>query len=82
MIAHGFLNRRTDIFILPRTAWGLTFNPYDITQTHSIFVKLQENTLLGMSKIRAWSIFYIRIALCQNFRILPYSEIGVYGQNT
>ena len=24
---HGLLNRWTDIFILPRTPWGLTFNP-------------------------------------------------------
>ena len=37
---HELLNRWTDIFILPRTAWGGPFNPYNITQTHSNFVKL------------------------------------------
>ena len=35
-IAHGLLNRWTDIFILPRPA----FNPNNAAQTHSIFVKL------------------------------------------
>ena len=37
---HGLLNRWTDIFILPRSPWGGPFNPYNVTQTHSIFVKL------------------------------------------
>ena len=37
---HGLLNRWTDIFILPRPAWGWDFNPNNATQTHSIFVKL------------------------------------------
>ena len=45
----------TAIFDLPTR--GGPFNPYNDTQTHSIFVKLQENTLLGMPKVRAWSIF-------------------------
>ena len=40
MVVHGLLNRWTDIFILPRTAWGGPFNPYNNTQPHSIFVKL------------------------------------------
>ena len=26
-------------------------------QTHSIFVNLEENTFLGMPKVRSWSIF-------------------------
>ena len=46
---------RTAIFDLP--AWGGPFNPYNVTQTHSIFVKLEENTFLGMPNVRAWSIF-------------------------
>ena len=37
---HGLLNRWTDIFILLRPAWGLAFNPNNVAQTHSIFVKL------------------------------------------
>ena len=37
---HGLLNRWTDIFFLPRTSWGLAFNPNNAVQTHSIFVKL------------------------------------------
>ena len=39
-LSHGLLNRWTDIFILPRPAWGLTFNLNNGTETHSIFVKL------------------------------------------
>ena len=31
--------------------------PTNATKTHSVFVKLQENTFLGMPKVRAWSIF-------------------------
>ena len=54
---HGLLNRWTDIFFLPRTAWGGPFNPNNATQTHSIFVKLSENTFLGMPKVRALAIF-------------------------
>ena len=38
--SHGLLNRWTDIFFLPRPAWGEAFNPKNATQTHSIFVKL------------------------------------------
>ena len=43
--------------ILNLPTWGGPFNPYNVTQAHSIFVKLQENTFLGMPKVRAWSIF-------------------------
>ena len=56
-LGHGLLNRWTDIFILPRTPWGLTFNPNNGTKIQSIFVKLSENIFLGMSKVRAWLIF-------------------------
>ena len=59
MINHGLFNRWTDIFILPWPAWGGAFNPNNATQTHSIFVKLSENTFLGMPKVRAWSIFIL-----------------------
>ena len=44
----------TAIFDLPTL--GGPFNPYNVTKTHTIFVKLQENTFLGMPKVRAWSI--------------------------
>ena len=37
--------------------WGRIFIPNNATQTHSIFVKLYENTFLGMPKVRAWTIF-------------------------
>ena len=57
MVKHGLLNRWTDIFILPRTPWGLTFNPNNGTKIQLIFVKLSENIFLGMSKVRAWLIF-------------------------
>ena len=33
--------------------WGRAFNPDNATQTHSIFVKFQENTFLGMPKVKA-----------------------------
>ena len=56
-LGHGLLNRWTDIFILPQTPWGLTFNPKHGTKTQSIFVKISENIFLGMSKVRAWLIF-------------------------
>ena len=36
---------------------GGPFNPYNVTQTQSIFVKLYENTFLGMPKVTSWSIF-------------------------
>ena len=39
--------------------WGKIFNANNATQTHSIFVKLSENTFLGMPKVRAWSIFIL-----------------------
>ena len=60
-LIHGLLNRWTDIFILPRTAWGGPFDPYNITQTHSIFVKLLKNTFLGMPTVRVLSIFTLPI---------------------
>ena len=52
-LGHGLLKRWTDIFILPRTPWGLTFNPNNGTKIQSIIVKLSENIFLGMSKVRA-----------------------------
>ena len=36
---------------------GDAFNPNNVTQTASNFIKLKENTFLGMPKIRVWSIF-------------------------
>ena len=45
----------TAIFDLPTC--GGPFNPYNVTQIHSIFVKLYENTFLDMPKVRAGSIF-------------------------
>jgi hypothetical protein len=45
----------TAIFDFP--TWGGPFKPYNVTHTHSIFVKLYENTFLGMPKVRGWSIF-------------------------
>ena len=45
----------TAIFDIP--TWGGHFNPYNDTKTHSTFVKLYENTFLGMPKVMAWSIF-------------------------
>ena len=43
------------IFDIP--TWGGYFNPYNVTQTHSTFVKLLENTFLGMPKVIALAIF-------------------------
>ena len=39
---------------------GGTFNPINATQSHSIFLKLKENTFLGQ-KVTAWSIFTLSI---------------------
>ena len=36
--------------------WGRISNTNNATQTHSIFVKLLENTFLDMSKVRDWPI--------------------------
>ena len=36
---------------------GAALNLNNVTQTHSIFAKLLENTFLGMPKFRTWSIF-------------------------
>ena len=41
--------------------WGRVLNSYNATQPLSIFVKLQENTVLGMPKVRAWSIFTLSV---------------------
>ena len=49
----------TAIFDLP--TWGGPFNPHNVTQTHSIFVKLLKNTFLGMPKVRVLSIFTLPI---------------------
>ena len=38
----------TAIFDVP--TWGGPFNPYNVTQTHLIFVKLQENTFFRHAK--------------------------------
>ena len=37
--------------------WGRISNANNATQTHSIFVKLLENTFLGIPKVRERSIF-------------------------
>ena len=50
----------TAIFDLP--TWGGPFNPYNVTQTHSIFIKLLDNTFLGTPKVRAGSFFTLSIA--------------------
>ena len=50
----------TAIFDLP--TWGGPFNPYNVTQTHSIFIKLLDSTFLGMPKVRAGSFFTLSIA--------------------
>jgi hypothetical protein len=36
--------------------WGRAFNPNNPTQTHSIYVKLEKKSFLGMLKIRALSM--------------------------
>ena len=37
--------------------WGRILKCNNAIQTHSIFVKFEENTSLGMTKVRAWAIF-------------------------
>ena len=44
-------------FLIPQPAWSLAFNLNNAAQTHSIFVKLEENSFLGMPEVREWSIF-------------------------
>ena len=46
--------------------WGRILNSINATQAHSIFVKLKENTLLGMPKVRAWSIFTLSMPYVKN----------------
>ena len=45
---------------------GDTLNPDNATQTRSIFLKLEENTFLGMPKGNSMVNFYIANALGQN----------------
>ena len=52
----GLLNRWTSQYDWGITTGGLTFNLNNGTKTHLIIVKLLENTFLGMTKVRAWSI--------------------------
>ena len=63
----------------------LDFDSFDIeanpTQTHSIFVILQENILLGISKLRECSIFtlsmpYIKTQQIQNHALFSDSCKG------
>ena len=57
---------------------GRAFNPDNATQTPSICVKLYENTLLGMPKIKAWSIF--TFATGQNLKNSILTEFAVRGK--
>ena len=36
--------------------------PINATKTHAIFVKLKENTFLGMLKVRGWQIFTLSMS--------------------
>ena len=53
--------RNTRFYQLP-VQWGMILNYNNATQTHSIFVKPQENTFQGKSMVN----FYIANALGQN----------------
>ena len=60
----------------------LYFNPNNATQIHSIFVKLlKRKDLFRHAKDREWSIFTYPKSKLSKFRILPYAEIVVCGQN-
>ena len=67
-IKHGLLNRWTDIFILPRTPWGLTFNPNSGTKIQSIFVKLSENIFLVQYSKGQYTLQYLK-PKCDNVKI-------------
>ena len=65
--------------ILDPPTWGGPFNLYNVTQTHSTFLKLYDNTFLDMPKGRHghfWHYQWHRSKLCK-FRILPHSKIFV-----
>ena len=62
VIIQGLLYRWTEHSILPMTTEGGILNSNNATQTQSIFVKLKENTFLGMPKVRAWPIFTLSIS--------------------
>ena len=49
--SQGLCNRWTSQYDLGITTGGLTFNLDNGTKTHLIFVKLLENTFLGMPKV-------------------------------
>jgi hypothetical protein len=54
----------TAIFDIP--TWGRPFNPYNVTQTHSIFVKLKKKYIFRHAKGKSMVNFYIVNALGQN----------------
>ena len=54
----------TAIFDLP--TWGGPFNPDNVTQIHSIFLKLKGNLYSCMPKVRSLVFFYIINGLDQN----------------
>ena len=54
----------TAVFDLPTL--GGPFNPDNVTQTHSIFLKLKGNLYSCMPKVRSLVFFYIINGLDQN----------------
>ena len=53
--------------------WGRILNSNNATQTHSIFVKLLENTFLGMPKVRAWPILTLAMPQVKTQQIAQFN---------
>ena len=56
-------------WILTLLTQGPTFNLNNGTETHSNFVKLLENTFLGMPKVRTWPILTLAMFKVKNQQI-------------
>ena len=64
-LIHGLLNRWTDIFFLPRPAWGEAFNPNNATHSLILYKTLRKY-LFRYAKGKSLANFDINNALDQN----------------
>ena len=70
----GRLQKWTEHWILTVSTQGAGLNLNNVTQTHSIFTKLSENTFLGMPKVDIFTLVMSQVktqqsqnlALCQD----------------
>ena len=65
----GGLQEWREHWILNLKTQGPTFNLNNATETHSNFVKLLENTFLGMPKVRPWPSLTLAMLKVNNQQI-------------